>query len=84
MFERAFQAVAQEVPLPEVATELSTYQVAALAENSVKDKTDTKNLITWILTFELIPKGLEATTFQLCNKDQPHEKQLFIIDVALL
>ena len=82
--DSAFQAVPHDVPLPDVLTELSTYQVAALAEKSANEnKADTRNLITRILIVELILKGLKGTTFVLVDKTQPREIQLFIIDFAL-
>jgi hypothetical protein len=72
------QAFAQLVPLFAPVAVLSTYQVAAFAENNTNENTDTKNLTTSFLIFELIPTS-EATTFQLLRKGQPREKRLFII-----
>src|SRR5579862_6828865 len=37
MFDSAFQAVAHDVPVPDALTVLSTYQVVAPAEKSVKN-----------------------------------------------
>lgn len=74
-----FQAFAQEVPLPDWATELSTYQVAALPEINVKKNIRNENLIlAGTERLALRPMRLKVTKHLPFKNDQKCKKQLFI------